>query len=135
MKHSKERLSPSTTLSKDRSKQSLAPPYISEMPIGSDRLPIAVANGGFSVVVPAFSDRSFNRVLIYLVSGTDVAYPIPIKDAFPQTGVDTTLTYTSADVDNHFKVNDTVKIHNHYWYVDEERWTHGPASMVYTVVA
>ncbi|MCQ3030016.1 hypothetical protein NLO88_05035 [Pseudomonas syringae] len=115
--------------------QSFRAAYIREVPLGRDELPLAIANGGFSVVVPGVTSPSYNRVFIYPLSGTDAPYPVPIKDAFIQTGVDATLIYSSADINATFHVGDQVKIRSSFWYVPDGFWTDGPDSVLYTIVS
>lgn len=115
--------------------QSLKAAYIREVPLGRDELPLAIANGGFNVIVPGVTSPSFDMVRIHPLSGTDTPYPIPIKSSLIQTGVDTTLTYSSVDINGTFHVGDQVKIHSSFWYVPDGFWTAGPDSVLYTIVS
>jgi hypothetical protein len=108
MKNHKTKTSPARATAKNVSDRLVGPAYIREVAIGSDRLPIAIANGGFTAVAPGIGFAS--RCIMYLVNDLNVDYPIRMKDAFTYGELDATINFTSEDINNQFKIDDTVKI-------------------------
>jgi hypothetical protein len=133
MKDSQESSSTSTSTAEfDRAQ--LPKPYIREAPLGNNELPIATANGGFNVIIPGLTSASFNRVIIFPLDGTNEPYPVPIRDAFLQVGVDAVLTYSAESINNAFRIGNQVKISSDFWLVEADMWTRGTESVLYTIV-
>ena len=102
-------------------------PYIREVTLGSDQIPLAVANGGFSVVMPTFS-TTFERVLF-----TPLGVALMIKQTNISSGVDTEARYSAADINNFFKNGDRFEFELSFLYQDH--WYGGASTTTYTVVA
>jgi hypothetical protein len=113
--------------SEDDPSYSLGSPYIEELRF----LPINIANGGFTVVIPGH-ERWTGRLFIYLVGDDGHQCPIPIKDAYIQVNHDCLISFTSTEIDNHFKVGDVIHIIMCRFF--EREWYLAEASIPYTVV-
>ncbi|SQG00122.1 Uncharacterised protein [Paucimonas lemoignei] len=102
-------------------------PYIREVTLGSDQIRLAVANGGFTVVMPTFSTL-YERTLFV----PPVGFGLMIKQTYILPGVDTEAIYSAADINNLFKIGDRFEFELQFHYQDQ--WYRGTSTKTYTVV-
>lgn len=118
----------------DLAKQSYPVPYLREVSIGSNRLPVAVANAGLTLVLPVFNNPAYNRVLFDLRDKDGGPLGIPVRGPSILPDIETVARLNAEDIEPKFTVGLFMKIVTHLWLIEPPGWVYAEESIIYEIV-